>query len=400
MAAQDTATAPGGARPYQIIVWGATGYTGRLVCERLATEYQGKCRWAMAGRNEGKLRAVRNDLEKIDARCKDVPLILADAEDQASIDEMVAQTEVIIATAGPFALCGECIVDASVRMGTHYCDVTGETPWVRGIIRKYHDAAKDRGVNIVPFCGQDSVPSDIGAWFVVNHMKTKLGRKCARVEGVITKLKAGLSGGTLKTISLMVSKDSAVIADPYCLDPPESRRGSDGPDQICPAYQKELGVWTGPFLGGGFNTRVVRRSNALLGHVYGDDFKYTESWSQGSWLKACMLTLLVMFVMSYFKSRFLQWLFGRWAPKPGEGPSREERSKGLWEFCMVGVTQEEAGAKPTIVKATVGVRSRSCKQEVNAKLDPCALERCASGWIPCVTFGFAWRGKAVAPGGQ
>ncbi|CAD7695806.1 unnamed protein product [Ostreobium quekettii] len=347
-----------GARPYQIVVWGATGFTGKILCEQMAAVYPGTCRWAMAGRNKGKLESLRVELEKIDAMCKDVPLIVADAADQTSLDRMVEQTDVVVACAGPFFMYSEGVVDASVRLGTHYCDITGETPWVKGLIRKYHDTAKARGVKLVSFCGQDSIPSDLGTWFVVDHMKKSLQRKCDKVDGVCVKAKGGFSGGTIstaiKTTELMLAAGNMKESmDPYSLDPPDSRRGSDGADLLMPVFQKELGVWAGPFPMGAVNSRVVRRSNALLGHAYGDDFKYTEMWKQGNWLGAFMTTAVLVVSFLIIRFKFLQWLFGRYIPKPGQGPSVEDRKAGFWEYCMAGVTQEEPGVQPAVVKAKV-----------------------------------------------
>ncbi|CAD7696843.1 unnamed protein product [Ostreobium quekettii] len=345
-------------RPFQVVVWGATGYTGRLMCEQIAAEYPGAFRWGMAGRSRGKLEALRADLEKIDARCKDVPLIIADAADQTSIDSMVGQTDVIAACAGPFFLYGEGVVDACVRLGTQYCDITGETPWVRDLIRKYHDAAVAKGVRIVPFCGQDSVPSDLGTWFVVDHIKKKLNRKCDKVDAVLMRMEGGFSGGTISTAIKMTeqrtpSEMAKLLADPYHLDPPDGRRGSDGPDALMPVYHKELRVWCGPFPMAPVNTRVVRRSNALLGHAYGDDFKYSELWNRHNWLGAFLTTLVIVSIVLVVRFKFLQQLFGWFIPKPGEGPSEEDQRKGHWKYYMVGLTQEEPGVKPKVVKAKV-----------------------------------------------
>jgi len=285
-------------------------------------------------------------------------LIVADAADQTSIDIMVGQTEVIAACAGPFFLYGEGVVDASVRLGTHYCDITGETPWVKDLIQKYHDAAVAKGVRIVPFCGQDSVPSDLGTWFMVDHIKKKLNRKCDKVDAILMRVNGGFSGGTISTAIKLtekrtVSELAKELADPYLLDPPDSRRGSDGPDPLMPVYHKELRVWSGPFPMAPVNTRVVRRSNALLGHAYGDDFKYAEFWRRHSWFVAFMTTMVIVCMAMVVRFKLLQWLFGRFIPKPGEGPSKEAQRRGFWEYCMVGFTQEEPGVKAKVVKAKV-----------------------------------------------
>eukprot|EP00877_Chromochloris_zofingiensis_P009998 jgi/Chrzof1/5251/Cz15g19010.t1 len=165
-----------GQRPFQIVVYGASGFTGRLVCEHIARDYRGQLRWAMAGRDHGKLESVKEDLVKFDPDIQAVPVLLADANDSSALSKLASQTEVIIQVAGPYAKYGDKVVEASVNAGTHYCDLTGEVLWVRRQIQRHHETAADKGVKIVHNCGYDSIPSDLGTLFVVDHVKKALGK--------------------------------------------------------------------------------------------------------------------------------------------------------------------------------------------------------------------------------
>ncbi|GMH34093.1 hypothetical protein BSKO_01927 [Bryopsis sp. KO-2023] len=347
------------ARPFQVIVWGATGFTGKLVCEHIAAEYQGKLKWAMAGRNQGKLEGVRKDLSSINELCKDVPIVVADSADQSSVDEMVSQADVVVACAGPFAKYTATVVDASVRHGTHYCDITGEVLWVRDNIRKYHDEAKEKKVKIVHCCGFDSIPSDLGTFFVTHHVRNTLNKGCKSVEALVEDMQGAASGGTIYTIMDMMAgmtkEKGKLLADPYSLDPPDSRRGRDTQAALTPFYSSNAETWTSPFIMEGVNSRVVRRSNALLDNAYGKDFGYIEAMKNGGFLSAAMGSLMYIGVGVVFAFRWGQALAMKFLPSPGEGPTKEQQLNGSFKFRYVAETEEPEGGKPEKVVATMGV---------------------------------------------
>ncbi|KAK9829744.1 hypothetical protein WJX72_007630 [[Myrmecia] bisecta] len=342
-------------RPYEIVVWGATGFVGKLVCEHVAQNYQGQVRWAMAGRNKEKLEAVKQDLIKMNPDCKDVPILIGDIKDQASVDKIAGSTEVVLATAGPYALMGTPIVDASVRMGSHYCDITGESHWIHKMVKRYHEEAAGKGVKIVHACGYDSIPSDLGTTLVVDYIQKQLGKKPASVDTLVGPIYGNVSGGTVATIFEVLSgpkEDQRISQDPYCLNPPGSHRGS-AKDQFGVRYCKPAGKWTSPFLMATANTRIVRRSAGLLPAVYGDKFEYNEAVENGSVFGAAAYATGFLMAGALLFIKPLHPLLRKVLPAQGQGPSREVQQKGFWKHTVVGVTEKEADSAPQVVFADV-----------------------------------------------
>ncbi len=271
------------ARPFDVVVWGATGFTGRLVAEHLARA-GGGVRWAMAGRNHEKLAATRDDIAARVPSAASAPLLVGDAGDPASLDAIASQARVVCATVGPFAKHGEPIVAACVKNGADYCDITGEPHFIRRIIDTYDQAARAAGVRVVPTCGFDSIPSDLGVLVLAEHAREELGRALAEVRAYVTAAKGGMSGGTAASMLLLLeaaASDRALrrlLADPYGLSPDRANDlSTDGRDPLAPRWDGEAGGWAAPWMMAAINTRVVRRSNALLGHRYGKGFRYQES---------------------------------------------------------------------------------------------------------------------------
>jgi short subunit dehydrogenase-like uncharacterized protein len=258
-------------RPLDVIVWGATGFTGQLVAEYLAAHAPKDLRWAIGGRSREKLEAVRANV-KMD----ELELVVGDARDPKSLAEIVTRTRVMLTTVGPYELHGKELVAACAEHGTDYCDLTGETPFVREMIDAHHERAKQTGARIVHCCGFDSIPSDLGTLTLQESAISKLGEPCTRVAFYVMKMKGGASGGTLATMVNLIEtatrdpKVRKIAGNPYALVPGE--RGPDGRDQMGVRFDPELGRWTGPFIMAAINTRIVRRSNALLGHRYGKTF--------------------------------------------------------------------------------------------------------------------------------
>lgn len=333
-------------RPYDVVVWGATGFTGRLVIEYLARQYAqgGALRWAAAGRNAGKLQQVLTDVAGPN---HSVPLIVADSGDRQSLASLAESTRVVLTTVGPYAKFGTPLVEVCVNSGTHYCDLSGEPQWMRRMIDSFQDAAVASGARIVHSCGFDSIPSDYGVWFLQREAERLHGRPCRRIRMLVRAMKGGVSGGTVASLTEAMDearKDrdiARILVDPYALNPAGERSGPDRRDQAGVGYDDQAGTWTAPFVMAGVNTRIVRRSNALMGYPWGRDFQYSEAVMTGAgpagWSKAAAVTAgigTLMLANAHPLSRKL--VVSRLLPKPGDGPSPEERELGFFRLIFTG----------------------------------------------------------------
>ncbi|MCC8970979.1 saccharopine dehydrogenase family protein [Bradyrhizobium brasilense] len=316
-----------------IVVYGATGFTGQLVAEYLAAHYRnGSLTWAMAGRSKDKLASVRDAI----GAPADTPLIVADAGDAASLKAMLAQTRSVISTVGPYQLYGNELIAACVESGTDYFDLCGEPIWMRQMIDKYEAAAKASGARIVFSCGFDSVPFELGAFFVQEEARRVFGAPAPRIKGRVRDMRGTLSGGTAASAKATfdaVAKDLSLVAilnNPFALTP-----GFEGPKQprgSKPAYEEDLHSWTAPFMMALINTRNVHRSNMLMGFPYGRDFVYDEMVLTGPGEKGEANAKKVMALNSEKT--------GPSAPKPGEGPSKEERENGRYDLLYLAVAPD------------------------------------------------------------
>jgi short subunit dehydrogenase-like uncharacterized protein len=331
-------------REFDIVVLGASGFTGRLVVEYLLSTYgtNGKLKWAIAGRNRAKLEEVRAKYLD-DENQSTLPIILADSGDKKSLQNLATRTRVLCSTVGPYALYGTPVVAACVAAGTHYCDLTGEVHWMAKVISKYQSAAQDSGARIVHTCGFDSIPFDLGTWFLQDAMLKKHRVPASQIKTRIGRFSGAASGGTIASmLNMMVeaNKDPSIVrlmADPYALNPEQGATGPDGPDQTTAIFDPDFDKWTSPFVMAAVNTRVVRRSNALLNFLYGQNFSYNESTlckSRYAAQSASMATRLGMLALTVNPTRKLAQ---RLLPKPGEGPSRKAREKGFYELFFHGV---------------------------------------------------------------
>ena len=309
---------------FDIIVYGATGFTGRLVAEHLAKQYGvgGEVKWAMAGRSLEKLQQVRDEI----GAPKDTPLVVADAGDPASVKAMVERAKAILTTVGPYQLYGSDLVAACVAAGTDYLDLCGEPNWMAAMIKQHHAAAQKSGARILFSCGFDSIPFELGVYFAQQTARQKLGGPVPRGKGRMRKLKGGLSGGTAasgRATMAAIQKDPSLFAlmvDPFALTP-----GFKGPEQ--PAGQavehdEDLNADVGPFMMAAINTKNVHRSNFLQGHAYGQDFVYDE-----------------MAVVDPKAPASFALEEGA-GPQPGEGPSKEERETGFYDAAFIGIAAD------------------------------------------------------------
>ncbi|HEV2156616.1 saccharopine dehydrogenase family protein [Bradyrhizobium sp.] len=319
---------------FDIVVYGATGFTGQLVAEYLTQHYKSDrtLKWAMAGRSLGKLKSVRDAI----GAPGNTQLIVADASDAASLKAMAERTMSVITTVGPYQLYGEQLLAACVDTGTDYFDLCGEPIWMRQMIDKYEAAAKESGARIVFSCGFDSVPFELGAFFVQEEAKRVFGAPAARVKGRVRDMRGTLSGGTAASAKATfdaVAKDISLIAilnDPFALTP-----GFTGPKQPKgnrSLLEEDLQSWAAPFMMALINTRNVHRSNMLMGFPYGQDFVYDEMVLTGPGEKGEANAKRVM-AANAEKT-------GPNAPKPGEGPSKEERENGLFNLLYVAIAPD------------------------------------------------------------
>jgi len=333
-------------REFDIIIQGATGFTGTLVAEYLLRQYGvgNNLRWALAGRSEKKLQQVRDGLG---AAASGLELIVADSFDKEALQALATRTSVVLTTVGPYALYGSELVAACVNAGTHYCDLAGEVQWIREMIDTHHERAKETGAKIVHCCGFDSVPMDIGVWFLQDAAHAKHGAYCESISMLVKATKGTASGGTLASMMNIIKESRAdrsiarTLVQPYSLNPEGERDGPDGRDQSSLKYREEAKAWTAPFVMAGVNTKVVRRSHALTGYPYGKDFRYDEAVLTGSglvgWLKGALmiagLGTLVLFASFSPTRNFMQRYV---LSKPGEGPDRDLQQSGFFNLMQIG----------------------------------------------------------------
>jgi short subunit dehydrogenase-like uncharacterized protein len=327
-------------RAYDVIVYGASGYTGRLVAEYLSQTYSGTdLKWAMAGRDAAKLAAVRDEI----GAPKDTPLVIADASDPVSLKAMVLSTKVVATTVGPYQLYGNELVEACAAHGVDYVDLCGEPGWMREMIDAHGAAAKASGARIVFSCGFDSIPFDLGVLFLQNASKDRIGWAMPRVRGRVRAMKGTFSGGTkasLQATMAAAAKNPELISllrSSFALTP-----GFEGPKQphgMAPIEEADLGSWSAPFIMAPINTKNVHRTNALLHHAYGTDFVYDEMLFTGPGEKGKAMAEAVAGDRSLGSSD---------GPKPGEGPSKEERETGYYDVLFIG-----SDDKGNVIKAGV-----------------------------------------------
>ncbi|WP_224369546.1 saccharopine dehydrogenase family protein [Hyalangium versicolor] len=318
---------------FDVVVYGASGFTGRLVAEHLVQRTVApKLRWAMAGRDLEKLATVRDEIRAP----ADTPLIAAAADDAGALRGMVARTKVVITTVGPYQLYGDQLVAACAAVGTDYLDLCGEPAWMRRMIDRHEAEAKASGARILFSCGFDSIPFELGVLFLQDATKSKFGVPASRIKGRVRAFRGLVSGGSLASMkaTLEAARDEQTVAllkDPFALTP-----GFRGPPQpeggLQARYDEDLGSWNAPWVMEVINTRNVHRSNHLQGHPYGQDFLYDERVLTGPGAEGEARAKAMAAASSP--------LADPKAPKPGEGPSREEREAGFYELIFVGVTKD------------------------------------------------------------
>ena len=341
-------------RKYDVVLYGASGFVGKQTVAYFAKLGHLKnpagqpLRWALAGRSASKLEAVK---AACGAGAQHADIVVADAQDSEALGQLAQDACVVLSTAGPFALYGSELVAACVKHGTHYVDITGETPWVHGMIAQHHAAAEAGGTRIIPFCGFDSVPSDLGTWLITQAMQDRHGEPCEQVKACFS-LSGGVNGGTLASaLNFMGSDQAKMLADPFLLSPARAKSGSarsaaGHADPTGPSYDVDFKAWLGPFFMGPINTRVVRRSADLLTPArgkpmgYAKDFSYQEyfRFGAGPLAAAAAAVFSAGMVASQFAMTLppLRALAGKLVPGPGTGPSEASMNRGSFRCELVG----------------------------------------------------------------
>ncbi|MFB6178583.1 MAG: trans-acting enoyl reductase family protein [Halorientalis sp.] len=351
-------------RQYDLVIWGATGVAGHLTAEYLTEQYTpADLSLALGGRNDDRLRAVASDLVEQSDEWDDIPIVLGDATEPESLQDLAESTRVVCTTVGPYTKYGTPLVEACVEAGTDYCDLTGEVNWTREIVDEYHDAAVDSEARIVHSCGFDSVPADLGTLLAESFAREEFDAPCSEVRIYVEDTAGGVSGGTLASAAELFEAASndpevrKVLGNPYSLAPPGEREGVDPGEQHLPRKDPLRSSWTAPSPMAPVNERVVRRSNALLEYPWGRDFRCSEVIPTGTGLKGAAIAGIVSGGIGLFtlamsvgptRSALKRFVF----PDPGEGPSEEQMEKGHFRVRTRGRGVTDDG--PFTVDAVVG----------------------------------------------
>lgn len=339
--------------PFDLVVFGATSFVGQLITRYLFDQYGvgGTVNWAIAGRSESKLSTVRAALGDT---ARNLPIIVADTQSDEALKNLCTQTKVVLSTVGPYALYGEPLVKACAETGTDYCDLAGEVIWINQMIDRYEALAWQTGARIVPCCGYDSIPSDLGVYFLQQRANERFGQYCATVHMRVKAASGGVSGGTMASM-LNLAKETAadarlrkILADPYALCPPtDSVRPKQKP-VLSVTYDDVAKAWVAPFIMATINERVVQRSNAFL--HYSPNFRYNEAIRTGKgplgFLGSAGVTLAMGGLLAAVAVAPLRGIVSKFLPKPGEGPSPEAQHRGYFLHEVYG--QTEAGQTLTV----------------------------------------------------
>ena len=343
------------ARTHDIVLFGATSFVGQILTKYMVDRHgsHGDVEWAIAGRNANRLAEVAA------INGSEVDRITVDAGDADGLAEMCAHTNLVISTVGPYSLYGSRLVAAVVEAGIDYVDLTGEPQWMQRMIDRYQDRAVETGARLVHACGFDSVPSDLGVWFLQQQAIKRFDEPCTSISMGVKGAKGGASGGTIASMMNLMDEVASnpsltqVLANPYALAVKGDRDGPDQPNVTLPEYHDGHRSWLAPFMMAATNTRVVFRTHSLLGHPWGDDFTYGESTLMGGGIgggtKALAMSGGMSGLMAAANFGTSRRLLGKVLPKPGEGPSPASQERGYYDLRFHGVT---VGGNEIMVKVT------------------------------------------------
>jgi short subunit dehydrogenase-like uncharacterized protein len=393
---------------FDIIVFGATSFVGKIVCRYLLLNYGASGtgnapKWAIAARSASKLQQLLIELAGEGLDTKNLHTILADSADEASLTRMCKQTCVLVSTVGPYALYGEPLVKVCATLGTDYCDLTGETPWVASMIGKYEAQAKASGARIVHCCGFDSIPSDMGVWYLQTQAKKQFDAPCNDVKMRVKKMKGTASGGTIASL-INVVKQAAndktlrqVLNDPYSMCPADFVPKTKQENHYLASYDKDFKVWIAPFIMAGVNTRVVLRSNALTKGGYAGKnraFTYSEAMMTGAGtlgrIKATQFSAGLGGFTLAAAIRPSRAILEKFLPAPGQGPSRQAQDAGFFDMRFFGST---ADGKTITTQVTgdkdpgYGSTAKMLSQAALCFLDIPKEKKSGGFWTPATLFG-------------
>lgn len=402
-------------RPYAVVLYGATSFVGQITAHYLAQFLSNKKSaddseksaviWAIAGRDKEKLEKLQSELSKTqdnEETNKKVDIIIANSDDDSSLDEMTKQTQVIISTVGPYLKYGEPLIKSCVNNGTDYVDLTGEAIFIKDMMDKYQAKAQQTGARIVNSCGFDSIPSDLGVYFTQQQAEAKFNQQCDVIHMRVKAAKGGLSGGTIASMATIfeeVGKDKArrkQVANPYLLnddtDAPNVRQ-----DNVSkPEYDSEHQRWLAPFVMASINTRIVHRSNQLLGYEYGREFKYDEAmWMKdgvkGQLSSYAMSAGLLGFATAMMIKPSRELLSKHVLPKSGSGPSKSEQENGYFDIRFFGETSEKDSISTKVTgdkDPGYGSTSRMLAQSALCLAQDVTKAEVAGGfWTPAAAMG-------------
>jgi len=384
-----------------VVVFGATSFVGQILARYLFEQYGvgGELRWAAAGRSRPRLEELRQSLGRGAGKLE---LRVADAGDEASLRQLCAGTRVVVSTVGPYALYGEPLVRVCAESGTDYCDLTGEVQWMKRMIDRYEDAARQSGARIVHNCGFDSIPSDLGVHFLQQQARAKFAQPCEAVKMRVRSMRGGFSGGTVASL-LNVLKEVAAdpalrksLQNPYLLCPAGKVKGVRQPNVSLAEYDADFDAWVAPFVMSAINTRVVHRSNALSGHAYGREFRYEEAVLTGRGVRGRLMATatgagLGAFMLAGSVGPLRAALEKFVLPAPGEGPSPEQQRTGGFDLRFHGRTGDGR-----VIRARVtgdrdpgyGSTAKMLAQAAACLAEDIPRARVGGGfWTPATAFG-------------
>ncbi|MEM0910078.1 MAG: saccharopine dehydrogenase NADP-binding domain-containing protein [Pseudomonadota bacterium] len=319
---------------FDFILYGATSFVGKIICEYLANYDSEDFTWAMAGRSEKKITKVKNECS-----LTSIPHFIVDADNEVLLEQLARQTKVVISTVGPYALYGEPLLKVCAKTGTDYCDLTGEPQWIKRMLDTYEYTAKASGARIINAAGFDSIPSDLGVYFSQQFAYEKTGSYVDQIKMRVRKIRGGASGGTVASL-LNVLKEAKsnpalkrALVNPYVLCPVGHPYTVRQKNHKKAEFESELKLWSMPFVMAAINERIVHRSNALLGNRYGSEFRYDEAMSSKKSLDAKKMAYGLGAFMFGASISPVRWLLEKIVlPKPGEGPSKKQQLKGMFDM--------------------------------------------------------------------
>ena len=390
-------------RDYAVVLYGATSFVGQITAHYLAEFLStnkdkggNTVTWAIAGRDEEKLNELQSKL------ASKVDIIIANSDDAASLDTMTEQTQVIISTVGPYLKYGEPLIKSCVDNGTDYVDLTGEAIFIKDMMDKYQEAAKQSGARIVNSCGFDSIPSDLGVYFTQKQAEAKFDSACDVIHMRVKAAKGGLSGGTIASMATIfeeVGQDKSrrkQVANPYLLNDDKNAPNVRQSNVSKPEYDSEHKRWLAPFVMASINTRIIHRSNQLLGYEYGRDFRYDEAMWMKDGIKGKLTSYalsagLLGFATAMMITPSRELLSKHVLPKSGTGPSEEEQENGYFDIRLFGKT---ANQETIITKVTgdkdpgYGSTSRMLSQAALCLAQDISKETVGGGfWTPASAMG-------------